>query len=96
MTLLLLPLPLFPLLPPPTTMRWSAGSKYDRVLPLPVRALATMSLPWRAAGMAAACTGVGELKPCFERARRMRGSNPVSWKLLDMIADELVGVAAGV
>jgi len=41
------------------------GSKYARVFPEPVLALAKMSLPSRAKGIALAWTGVGVWKFCF-------------------------------
>ena len=39
------------------------GSRYAHVLPLPVRAMETMSLPSRTMGQEYACTGVGAVNP---------------------------------
>src|SRR3981189_3067661 len=48
-------------------MRWIIGMRKLRVLPVPVEAVARMSLPSRAGGMALAWTGVGVVKPAFVR-----------------------------
>src|ERR1700712_5396975 len=49
------------------SMRWIIGIRKLRVLPVPVDAVARMSLPSSAGGMAFACTGVGFTKPAWER-----------------------------
>ena len=45
------------------SMRSIIGMRKLRVLPVPVEAVARMSLPSSAGGMALACTGVGVMKP---------------------------------
>src|SRR5271170_4674741 len=50
------------------------GMTYARVLPDPVFARATISRPFKARGMAAACTKVG-LSNCFDIALRRRESS---------------------
>src|SRR5580698_739927 len=47
--------------------RWIIGIKKLRVLPVPVEAVARMSLPSSAGGIAFACTGVGVVKPALVR-----------------------------
>src|ERR1700688_4629404 len=47
--------------------RWIIGTRKRRVLPVPVEAVARMSLPSRAGGMALAWTGVGVVKPALVR-----------------------------
>src|SRR5260370_30187838 len=47
--------------------RWIIGTRKLRVLPVPVEAVARMSLPSRAGGMALAWTGVGVVKPALVR-----------------------------
>src|ERR1700749_1508982 len=47
--------------------RWIIGIRKLRVLPVPVEAVARMSLPSRAGGMALAWTGVGVVKPALVR-----------------------------
>src|SRR5258708_34468961 len=47
--------------------RWIIGMRKLRVLPVPVEAVARMSLPSRAGGMALAWTGVGVVKPALVR-----------------------------
>ena len=48
------------------------GIRKLSVLPVPVEAVARMSLPFSAGGIAFACTGVGVLKPAeFSRAFRL-------------------------
>src|SRR5438309_9326168 len=49
------------------SMRWIIGMRKLRVLPVPVEAVARMSLPPRAGGMALAWTGVGVVKPALVR-----------------------------
>src|SRR5713226_9220145 len=49
------------------SMRWIMGIRKLRVLPVPVEAVARMSLPSRAGGMALAWTGVGVTKPALAR-----------------------------
>ena len=49
------------------SMRWIMGMRKLRVLPVPVEAVARMSLPSSAGGMALACTGVGVMKPALVR-----------------------------
>src|SRR5271154_5521101 len=51
------------------------GMTYARVFPDPVFARATISRPFRARGMAAACTKVG-FSNCFDMALRRRESSP--------------------
>jgi hypothetical protein len=43
------------------------GTRKLRVFPVPVEAVARMSSPSSAGGMAPACTGVGWVKPAAER-----------------------------
>ena len=45
--------------------RWIKGSTNASVLPVPVCAVATRSVPASAGSMAWACTGVGSVKPCL-------------------------------
>jgi hypothetical protein len=68
-----------PFVSPFASTLWSAGSRYASVLPLPVRARATTSLPSRAFGIAAACTGVGDANPSLPSALSRRGSRPHSF-----------------
>src|ERR1700722_14359903 len=49
------------------SMRWIIGIRKLRVLPVPVEAVARMSGPSRAGGMALACPGVGVVKPALDR-----------------------------
>src|ERR1700722_17650787 len=49
------------------SMRWIIGMRKLRVLPVPVEAVAKMSLPSSAGGMALACTGVGVVNPALVR-----------------------------
>src|SRR5260370_33877580 len=49
------------------SMRWIIGIRKLRVLPVPVEAVARMSLPSSAGGMALAWTGVGVVKPAVVR-----------------------------
>src|ERR1700735_4171825 len=49
------------------SMRWIIGMRKLRVLPVPVEAVARMSLPSSAGGMALAWTGVGVVKPALVR-----------------------------
>src|SRR5882757_11583438 len=49
------------------SIRWIIGIRKLRVLPVPVEAVARMSLPSRAGGMALAWTGVGMTKPALAR-----------------------------
>ena len=48
-------------------MRSIIGMRKLRVLPVPVEAVARMSSPSSAGGMALACTGVGWMKPAAVR-----------------------------
>src|SRR5258705_13004298 len=49
------------------SMRWIIGMRKLRVLPVPVEAVARMSLPSRAGGKALAWAGVGVVKPAVVR-----------------------------
>ncbi len=49
------------------SMRWIIGMRKLRVLPVPVEAVARMSAPSSAGGMALAWTGVGRVKPALVR-----------------------------
>ena len=71
----------------PLRIRCSAGSTYASVLPVPVRACATRSLPDNASGMHAACTGVGMEKPFFLRACNSFGSSWSSSNVDDILAN---------
>src|SRR5664279_5297211 len=48
---------------------WIMGIRKLSVLPVPVEAVARMSAPLRAGGIALACTGVGVMKPAALRVR---------------------------
>lgn len=56
----------------------STGSTYAAVLPDPVLALHSTSLPSSASGMALRWTSVGERKPCCATACTRRASSPRS------------------
>jgi len=49
------------------SMRWIIGMRKLSVLPVPVEAVARMSAPSSAGGIALACTGVGLVKPAADR-----------------------------
>src|SRR5580698_6690346 len=49
------------------SIRWIIGMRKLSVLPVPVEAVARISLPSRAGGMALAWTGVGVVKPALVR-----------------------------
>lgn len=53
----------------------TSGIQYAAVLPLPVRALARMSRPSRASGIALLCTRVGRAKPRSARDASILESN---------------------
>ena len=59
----------------PARIRCNAGRTYAKVLPVPVLACATRSLPSKASGMQIACTCVGVAKPFFRRAWSSLGSS---------------------
>src|SRR5580698_10145396 len=72
------------------SMRSIMGTRKLRVLPVPVEAVARMSLPWSAGGMALACTGVGMLKPA--PVRRVLSESEML-KLVKRAADSVTGKA---
>ena len=61
-----------------SAVRVSAGSMKAAVLPVPVSAVARMSRPWSAGGMAASWTGVGVVYSNASRAFRTSGCRPSS------------------
>ena len=69
------------------------GIRKLRVLPVPVEAVARMSSPSRAGGMAPAWTGVGVMKPAAERRDL---SESEIWKSLKVMDDAASGVAVTV
>ena len=60
------------------------GMRKLRVLPVPVEAVARMSSPSSAGGIAPACTGVGVTKPAAAR-RALRESE--IWKSANVMAE---------
>src|SRR6266567_3651365 len=75
------------------SMRWIMGMRKLRVLPVPVEAVARMSLPSRAGGIALAWTGVGVTKPALERRVLSESEMLKSVKRTSLAAGRPVGVA---
>src|ERR1700688_4632984 len=75
------------------SMRWIIGMRKLRVLPVPVEAVARMSLPSRAGGMALAWTGVGVVKPALVRRFLSESERLKSVKRASSTRERPVGLA---
>src|SRR3981189_1819802 len=75
------------------SMRWIIGMRKLRVLPVPVEAVARMSLPSSAGGMALAWTGVGVVKPALVRRFFSESEMLKSVKRTSLTRERPVGLA---